>query len=621
MSWYKTGTVTLTESSGTVTGTGTAWLSAVKSGDTLIKDDALFEITAVASNTSLTISPAWPNATATDTSYAIIPTSETWNADAEASFTAYVDALPQLLSGTTNPSNSVGTNGSLYFNLNTDTLFSKSGGVWDSGFSYAGTVSFNVTPSGAGVAITGGSGAGDGSTITVALSNDAGAIEGLSGTGLAVRTATDTWATRSLVAPAEGLTITNPAGVAGNITLALADDLAGLEAISTQGMVARTGTNTYATRTIEGTADEITVTNGNGTSDDPAISLASNLALASKTVTVGDTNFSITDTTDATKVAKFELSGLTTGTTRTLTVPNESGTLALTANVQPVSTVLTDLTSLGSALTAGDLLTAGGADNLTRLGIGAAGAFLRALSGAPGWDATPLFGSIVLRQFTTSGTYTPTTGLVHAIAICVGAGGGGGGVNVGTAAHIALAGGGGASGSLVISALSAATIGTSKYVTIGTAGSGGSGNAAGTTGGSTGIGTALNDFSIMRANGGNGGAQASRTTTGITVGAGGAAVTAATGDLKLYGAAGSQGTASYATTLGQYGASSGIGGGTLFGSGGASVFALSAIVNGAAGQAYGAGGSGAAAARNTTGTGTGGAGAAGYCLIIEFVAG
>lgn len=621
MSWYKTGTVTLTLSSGTVTGTGTAWLTAVKAGDTLVKDGALYEITAIASDTSLTISPAWPDATATDTSYAIIPTSGAWNADAEASFTAYVDALPQLLSGTTNPSNSVGTNGSLYFNLNTDTLFSKSGGAWDIGFSYAGTVSFNVTPSGAGVAITGGSGAGDGSTITVALANDAAAVEGLTGTGIAVRTATDTWAIRSLVAPAEGVAITNPDGVSGDITLALADDLAGLEAMSTQGLVTRTGTNTYATRTIEGTADEIAVTNGAGISDNPAIALASNLALASKTVTVGDANFSILDTTDATKAVKFELSSLTTGATRTLTVPDESGTIALDANVQPLATVLTDLASLGSALTAGDLVTAGGADNLTRLGIGSAGAFLRALAGAPGWDETPLFGSIVLRQFTTSGTYTPTTGLVHAIAICVGAGGGGGGVNVGTAAHIALAGGGGASGSLAISALSAATIDTSKYVTIGTAGSGGSGNAAGTAGGSTGIGTALNDFSLMRANGGNGGAQASRTTTGVTVGAGGAAVTAATGGLKLSGAAGCQGSASYATTLGQYGASGGMGGGTFFGSGGASVFALSAIVNGAAGQAYGAGGSGAAAARNTTGTGTGGAGKAGYCLIIEFVAG
>jgi hypothetical protein len=42
-----------------------------------------------------------------------------------------------------------------------------------------------------------------------------------------------------------------------------------------------------------------------------------------------DSAFEITDNGDATKIAKFEVSGITTGTTRTLTVPNASGTIAL----------------------------------------------------------------------------------------------------------------------------------------------------------------------------------------------------------------------------------------------------------------------------------------------------
>src|SRR6266511_2000934 len=50
--------------------------------------------------------------------------------------------------------------------------------------------------------------------------------EALSGTGIAVRIAADTWVVRSLAAPAAGITITNPAGIAGNPTFTLANDLA-----------------------------------------------------------------------------------------------------------------------------------------------------------------------------------------------------------------------------------------------------------------------------------------------------------------------------------------------------------------------------------------------------------
>ena len=48
-------------------------------------------------------------------------------------------------------------------------------------------------------------------------------------------------------------------------------------------------------------------------------------------VTAGNTSFK--DGTDATKVAQFNASGITTGTTRTLTVPDASGTIALTSNI------------------------------------------------------------------------------------------------------------------------------------------------------------------------------------------------------------------------------------------------------------------------------------------------
>lgn len=54
--------------------------------------------------------------------------------------------------------------------------------------------------------------------ITFALSHDLAGLEGLSGTGFAVRTGTSTWVTRSFVA-GTGISLSNTDGVSGNITI------------------------------------------------------------------------------------------------------------------------------------------------------------------------------------------------------------------------------------------------------------------------------------------------------------------------------------------------------------------------------------------------------------------
>jgi hypothetical protein len=117
--------------------------------------------------------------------------------------------------------------------------------------------------------------------------DDLTAIEALTGTGIAARTGTNTWALRTLQQPAAGITITNPAGTAGDPTLALANDLAALEGLSSTGMIARTGDGTAAVRTITGTADRVTITDGSGVSGNPTADIASTYVGQTSITTVG----------------------------------------------------------------------------------------------------------------------------------------------------------------------------------------------------------------------------------------------------------------------------------------------------------------------------------------------
>lgn len=74
MAWYKSGTVAVTNGSTTVTGTSTAWVDNTRVGDAFIGPDGLmYEITARASNTSLTIYPAYRSTTASGAAYMVGP--------------------------------------------------------------------------------------------------------------------------------------------------------------------------------------------------------------------------------------------------------------------------------------------------------------------------------------------------------------------------------------------------------------------------------------------------------------------------------------------------------------------------------------------------------------------
>lgn len=107
---------------------------------------------------------------------------------------------------------------------------------------------------------------------TFALANDLAALEGFTGTGIPVRAGTDTWALRSLTAPAAGLTISNATGVAGNPTFALANDLAALEGLSTIGLAVRTGADLWTTRSLASTT--LALSTADGVGGNPTINLS-----------------------------------------------------------------------------------------------------------------------------------------------------------------------------------------------------------------------------------------------------------------------------------------------------------------------------------------------------------
>ena len=138
-------------------------------------------------------------------------------------------------------------------------------------------------------------------------------------------------------------------------------------------------------------------------------------------------------------------------------------------------------------------------------------------------------GDQVLQTFTTSGTYTPTAGMLYCLVHVTagGAGGGGAAISGGAGAGISCGSGGG-SGSTGWKVFTAAEIGASKPVVVGAGGAGGAPGSSGTNGVASTFGTTL----IVTV-GGTGGLSCPGTATGNSVislpgGAGGAEELAAT---------------------------------------------------------------------------------------------
>jgi hypothetical protein len=162
-----------------------------------------------------------------------------------------------------------------------------------------------------------------------------------------------------------------------------------------------------------------------------------------------DANFLLYDNADSSKNLAFQLSGISASTTRTLTAPNASGTIALTSQ-------LTDV-----------------------------------------------------KVYTANDTWTKPAGarLIHYFIVAGGGGGGSGRRD--TAANNGGGGSGGAGGSVMIGWADAASFGSTETVTIGAGGAGAAGNVANSFSGTPGTVGGASSFGSITSTGGSAGAAGS----------------------------------------------------------------------------------------------------------------
>jgi hypothetical protein len=163
-------------------------------------------------------------------------------------------------------------------------------------------------------------------------------------------------------APAAGFTISgSPITSSGTFTFTLANDLAAVEGLSGTGIAVRVAGDTWATRTITGTTDRVTLTNGDATSANPIIDIASTY--------VGQTSITTLGT-------------IATGTWNGTAIAQNHGGTGFTTYAT------------------GDILYASATNTLSKLTVGSTGQVLTVSGGVPTWSA----GSSVTRAYLTGST-------------------------------------------------------------------------------------------------------------------------------------------------------------------------------------------------------------------------
>lgn len=185
-------------------------------------------------------------------------------------------------------------------------------------------------------------------TAINALTSTAGGI-------LAVSPGATAAAMRTIVAPSAGITISNANGASGDPTLALANDLAGVEGLTTTGVVCRTANNTWICRTLSSLSSCLGFSNGGGISNSPAVFAAGDLyAIESLTIDAWSPGFVCRQNSSSWMARSIQ------GTTNQINVVNPTGatgnpTLSTPQNIHTGAT----MTLAGANLTGGGTVGSG----------------------------------------------------------------------------------------------------------------------------------------------------------------------------------------------------------------------------------------------------------------------
>lgn len=277
----------------------------------------------------------------------------------------------------------------------------------------------------------------------------------------------------------------------------------------------------------------------------------------------------------------------------TASYPSTSGTSGTLLQSNGTNFINTTATYPSVAGTSGNLLTSDGTNWIS--------------------SAPVTFSQIVVQVFTSSGTYTPTSGMKYCTVEVVGGGGGGGGCGTTNTGTQASAGGGGAGGRYTRETLDAATIGASVTVTIGAGGTAGA--ALNASAGNGGIGGTTFFVGICSAAGGSPGTGGTATTVANVINGGVVSTGDGAGDFTGGGSPGFPGI-----SLAGLIAVGGAGGNSVLGAGARStgVNPIGGNAPGTNGVNYGGGGSGGAGQNSVSGS-VGGAGAPGIVIVTEYI--
>jgi hypothetical protein len=257
--------------------------------------------------------------------------------------------------------------------------------------------------------------------------------------GIQVKTSSSVVTSRTLAAGA-GLLMADGDGVAGNPTITLGAALANLAGQTGTGILA-IQSGTYAKVTLQGTSNQITVTDGNGAAD-PTIALASNPILpgmASVTVPMGTTaqrpspvNGMLRYNTTLQNfegyangvwgsiavgvgVTSIDVSGGTTGLTFSGGPITSSGVIAMAGTLNTASGG-TGLTSWS----AGDVPYYAAGTSLSKLAIGASGRYMSSSGTAPQWTAPAALTKIDDTNVTLTLGGSASTALLNAASLTLG---------------------------------------------------------------------------------------------------------------------------------------------------------------------------------------------------------